>query len=93
MRALTPAMERAIVRDYVCTGLSLPEIAAKYGISVARLTSIRKRHGVHRYTTRKMIAAAGASAGKNEPKPKLRRCPICNGTEDLSAPHQHGAAA
>lgn len=89
---LPPEIERGIVQDYVCTRRTIPEIAAKWGISVNRVASIRKRHGVRRYMTRKLMGAIGASPDK-EPTPMQRRCEVCQGLEVLAAPHQHGAAA
>lgn len=88
-RWLSPADERGIVRDYVCTGLSLGQIATKWGISVHRLTNIRKRHGVHRYQTRKLKSANGAIRLDAQPEPTIFRCPHCGGRS--SDPEGHSA--
>jgi hypothetical protein len=100
---VAPEVEREIVRDYCTPGLPLATIKAKYGVTDWTLNVIRLKWGLRRYQTnaspahptlrRAMDRRAAPWDEGDGPEVKLRRCPICSGTEDLAAPHQHGAAA
>ena len=98
---VAPEVEREIVRDYCTPGLPLATIRAKYGVTDWTINTIRLKWGLRRYQTNaapthptlRRAQKGQAPWDEDDPTPTRRRCPICNGTEDLSAPHRHGAAA
>lgn len=84
----SPDLERDICRDYSSQEngryvYTLAQVAARYGINISTVSSIRKRHGLCRY-----VYNMEPRKPKVEPQPTTFACPFCGTKCEVKAGHE-----